>query len=45
MVADTSGESVDNKTRLDLIRQQEEFIKSEAEEREIEVRVHVYTTL
>ncbi len=40
LVADTSGESVDNRTRLDLIRQQEEFIKNEAEEKEVEVRVH-----
>lgn len=38
LVADTSGENVDNKTRLDLIRQQEQLILKEAEEREIEVR-------
>ena len=38
LVADTSGENVDNKTRLDLIRQQEQFIKKEAEEKELEVR-------
>ena len=37
LVADTSGESVDNKTRLELIRQQEQLIKKEAEEKEIEV--------
>lgn len=36
-VADTVGESVDNKTRLDVIRQQEELIKEEAEEKEREV--------
>ncbi len=38
-MADTVGESVDNKTRLDVIRQQEELIKEEAEEKEREVRV------
>ena len=37
MVADTSGESVDNKIRLDLVRQQEQLIKKEAEEVEMEV--------
>ena len=43
LVADTSGENVDNKTRLDLIRQQEQLIKKEAEEEEeeIEVSLHV----
>ena len=37
LVADTAGESVDNKTRLDLIRQQEEFIKEEEMEKQEEV--------
>ena len=37
LVADTSGESVDNKIRLDLIRQQEELIRDEAEEKKKEV--------
>lgn len=37
LVADTSGENVDNKTRLDLVRQQEELILKEAEEKEMEV--------
>ena len=41
LVADTSGESVDNKTRLDLVRQQEEFIKEEAIEKEMEREVGV----
>ena len=36
-VADTSGETVDNKTRLDVIRQQETLIKEEAEEKKKEV--------
>ena len=38
LVADTAGESIDNKTRIDVIRQQEELIKEEAEEKEKEVR-------
>ena len=37
LVADTRGESVDNKIRIDLVRQQEELIKKEAEEKEKEV--------
>ena len=37
LVADTSGESVANKRRLDLIRQQEQLIQKEAEEKEVEV--------
>lgn len=37
LVADTSGENVDNKIRLDLLRQQEQLIKTEAEEKEKEV--------
>ncbi len=41
LVADTSGESVDNKTRLDLVRQQEELIKEEALEKEMEKEVRV----
>ena len=36
-MADTSGENVDNKTRLDLIRHQEEVIREEAKEKELEV--------
>lgn len=36
LVADTSGESVANKRRLDLIRQQEQLIQKEAEEKEVE---------
>jgi hypothetical protein len=32
LVADTSGENV-NKTRLDLVRQQEQLIQEEAEEK------------
>lgn len=38
LVADASGESVDNKTRVELIKQQEQLIKKEAEEKEQEVR-------
>ena len=33
LVADSSGETVDNKIRLDVIRQQETLIKEEAAER------------
>ena len=32
-MADTAGESIDNKTRIEVIRQQEELIKEEAEEK------------
>lgn len=39
LVADTSGENVANKTRLELIRQQEELIQKEAEEKAVEVRI------
>ena len=35
IVADTAGEAVDNKMRLDVIKQQEELIKEEAEERKM----------
>lgn len=37
LVADTSGESVDNKTRLDVLKQQEQLIIEEAKEKEREV--------
>lgn len=37
LVADSSGEAVDNKTRLEVLRQQEELIKKEAEEKSREV--------
>ena len=36
-VADTSGEVVDNKTRLEVIRQQETLIKEEAAQKKREV--------
>ena len=36
-VADSSGEAVDNKTRLEVIRQQETLIKEEAAEKKKEV--------
>ena len=41
LVADTVGESVDNKTRIEVIRQQEELIKEEAQEKEKEVEHYV----
>ena len=36
-VADTVGESVDNRTRLELLRTQEQLIREEAQEKEREV--------
>ena len=51
-VADSSGEKVDNKRRLDVIRQQEALIREEAAEKEevctytyIHVFVHVCTCI
>ncbi len=38
LVADTLGEIVDNKVRLEVLRQQEELIKEEAAEMDREVR-------
>ena len=38
LVADTLGEMVDNKVRLEVLRQQEELIKEEAAEMDREVR-------
>ena len=38
-VADSSGETVDNKTRLEVIRQQETLIKEEAAEKRKEVSI------
>ena len=37
-MADASGEKVDNKVRLEVLRQQEELIKEEAAEKDREVR-------
>ena len=37
LVADTSGENVDNKTRLELLKKQEQLIQEEEEEKEKEV--------
>ena len=36
-MADASGEKVDNKVRLEVLRQQEELIKEEAAEKDREV--------
>lgn len=38
MVADTSGENVDNKTRLELLKKREKLIQEEEEEKLKEVR-------
>ena len=43
-VADSSGEAVDPKTRLEVIRQQESLIREEAAEKQKEVRVTVPAT-
>ncbi len=37
LVADSAGEAVDNKIRLEVVRQQEELIKEEQAEKEREV--------
>ena len=42
-MADSSGETVDNKTRLEVIRQQETLIKEEAAEKQKEVSVIAVT--
>ena len=42
LVADSSGETVDNKTRLEVLRQQEELIREEAEEKHREVMLHMF---
>ena len=38
MVADTSGENVDNKMRLELLKKREKLIQEEEEEKMKEVR-------
>lgn len=41
-VADSSGEAVDNKTRLEVIQQQETLIKEEAAEKQKVVGFYTY---
>ena len=40
MVADTSGENVDNKTRLEVLKKREQLIQEEEEEKKKEVHAH-----
>ena len=44
-VADSSGETVDNKIRLEVIRQQETLIKEEAAEKKKEVSLSLASML